>query len=80
MSESIRQACTTCNLHKRGGPPRGGGGGVPAASPVVKSISFEEKNRDISLLGFLFSFIFSLSFLGWSFSLFIMGDPDKLPC
>ena len=53
---------------------------MPAASPMVKSISFKEKNRDMSLLGFFFFFYFFLSFLQWSFSLFIMGDPDNLPC
>ena len=54
-------------------------GDVSGASPMVKSVSFEEKNRDISLLGFVFSFFF-LPFLRWSFPLFIMGDLDNLPC
>ena len=54
--------------------------GVSAASPMIKSVSFEERNRDISLLGFFFSFILFSPFLQWSFSLFIMGDPDNFPC
>ena len=37
------------NLHGNGGP-MGGGGGVSAASPMVKSISFKEKNRDQLLM------------------------------
>ena len=36
------------NLHGNGGPV--GGGGVSAASPMVKSISFKEKNRDQLLM------------------------------
>ena len=38
----VRRAKSTYNLHIMGGLA----GGVPAASPMVKSVSFEEKNRD----------------------------------
>ena len=34
-------------------------GGVSVASSMVKSVSFEEKNGDISLLGFFVFFFFS---------------------
>ena len=58
----------TCNLHRKGGPV----GGVSAASMMVKSVSFEEKNRDISLLGFVFSFSFS-PFSSMEFSIIYHG-------
>ena len=35
-SGSIRRACTIRNLHRKGGQV----GGVPAASPMSKSVSF----------------------------------------
>ena len=73
--ESIRRACTTCNLDRKGGPA----GDVSAASPIVKSVSFEEKKKDIIMLGFLLSLFFPI-LPKWSFSLFFMGDPDNLPC
>ena len=70
-SESIRRACTTCNLHRKGGSA----GGVPVASPTVKLVSFEENNRDQLLM------VLSLhTFLRWNFSVFIMGDHDDFPC
>ena len=37
---------------------------MPAASSMVKSVSFEEKNRDISLLGLVFLLFFLIFFGG----------------
>ena len=34
--------------------------GVLVAFPMIKSVSFKEKNRDITMLEFMFYFIFSL--------------------
>ena len=42
----VCRARSMYNLHKKGGPA----GGVLAASPIVKSVSFEEKNRDQLLM------------------------------
>ena len=59
------------NLHRKGGPA----GGVPTASPMVKSVSFEEKKRDQLLMVLLLC-----TFLYWNCSVFIMGDHDDFPC
>ena len=37
----IRQAGSINNLHKKGGPK----GGAPAASPMLKSVSFSQKGK-----------------------------------
>ena len=70
-SKSIRRACTTCNLHRKGGPA----GGVPVTSPTVKLVSFEENNKDQLLM------VLSLrTFLRSNCSVFIVGDHDDFPC
>ena len=58
------------NLHKKGGPT----GGVPIASPMPKSVSFEEKNRDQLLMVWRLR-----TFLWWNCSVFIVGDHDDFP-
>ena len=38
---------------------------MPTASPMVKSVSFEEKNKDISLLvSFVIAYLSSMELLG----------------
>ena len=44
----VRRAGSMYNLHRKGGPT--GGGGVSTTSLIVKSVSFEEKNRDQLLM------------------------------
>ena len=46
------------NLHGKDGPV----GGVPAVSTMVKSISFEEKNRD-QLLMVVIAYLYSVELL-----------------
>ena len=59
------------NLHKKSSLA----GGVPAASPMPKSISFKEKNRDQLLM------VLQLRIFLWcNCSIFIIGDHDDFPC
>ena len=50
-------------------------GGVPAASPMTKSISFLRKGKRSTVDGFILR-----TFLRWNCSVFIMGDHDEFPC
>ena len=59
-SESIRWACTTCNLHRKGGPT----GGVPAASPMPKSACVLRKGKRSTVDSFVIAYLSSVELLG----------------
>ena len=48
---SILQACTTCNLHKKGGPA----GGVLTSSLMLRLISFSRKRSTV--WGFVLAYL-----------------------
>ena len=59
-SGSIRRACTISNLDIKGDPA----GGVPAASPMPKSVSFLQQGKRLTVDGFVIAYLSLVELLG----------------